>query len=193
MFDANTVYTPYKALKRVTGEHSMEILPIGIEHANQFNEVITAIASEDIFAIQPDTLSVKSVHRFIERQLVEGAPMFIALDNERLVGWCEISLSDTAYSEHSGVLSMGILTGYRGQGVGSWLIRKCISAGRSMGIERIELSVLENNPEAHRFYLGKGFKVEGKKLRSLCINGIYHHETLMALIIPARKSYNLNQ
>lgn len=170
----------------------MEILPIAIEHANQFNDVITAIASEDIFAIQPDSLSIKSVHRFVERQLVEGAPMFVALENDRLVGWCEISLSDTPYSEHSGVLSMGILTGYRGQGVGSWLIRKCVSAARSMGLERIELSVLENNPEAHRFYLAKGFKVEGKKMRSLCINGNYHNETLMAMIIPKRKPYNLN-
>lgn len=170
----------------------MEILPIGIEHANQFNDVVTAIASEDIFSIQPDSLSVKSVHRFVERQLVEGAPMFVALENDRLVGWCEISMSDTAYSEHSGVLSMGILTGYRGQGVGSWLIRKCLSAARSMGLERIELSVLENNPEAHRFYLAKGFKVEGKKMRSLCINGTYHNETMMAFLIPQRNFYALH-
>ena len=171
----------------------MEIVPIGIEHANQFNDVITAVASEDIFAIQPDSLSVKAVHRFVERQLVEGAPMFVALENDRVVGWCEISLSDTAYSEHSGVLSMGVLTGYRSQGVGSWLIRKCISAARSMGLERIELSVLENNPEAHRFYLAKGFKLERKKIRSLCINGHYHNETMMALSIPERKSYGFNQ
>ncbi|MCB1756145.1 MAG: GNAT family N-acetyltransferase, partial [Gammaproteobacteria bacterium] len=99
----------------------MEVLPIGIEHAGQFNETIMAIASEELFAIHPENLSAKSVYRFVERQVIDGAPMFVALEDDRVVGWCEISLSDLEYSEHSGVLSMGVLPGFRNRGVGSWL------------------------------------------------------------------------
>lgn len=164
----------------------MEVLPIGIEHAGQFNETIMAIAREDLFAIHPDSLSSKSVHRFVERQIVDGAPMFVALENDRVIGWCEISLSDLEYSAHSGVLSMGVLPGFRNRGVGSWLIKKCVTAARSMGIKRVELSVLENNPDAQRFYSSKGFRIEGKKLKSLRINGKYHDETIMALLISKR-------
>ncbi|MDO6459111.1 GNAT family N-acetyltransferase [Granulosicoccaceae sp. 1_MG-2023] len=161
----------------------MEIVPIAPAHIAGFTRLILGIAREDIFAMRADSLSAEAVRRFVERQLVDGAPMFVAMDNDQLVGWCEVSLGEADFTAHTGVLSMGVLYGYRGQGVGSWLIRKCIAASRSMGLERIEISVLENNPKALDFYKQHGFVVEGYKRRSLRIGETYHDETLLAMLL----------
>ena len=161
----------------------MEIVPIAPEHLTRFTKLILGIAREDMFAIRADTLSEEAARRFVERQLMDGAPMFVALCDDRVVGWCEVSFSDADFHAHTGTLSMGVLHGYRSQGIGSWLIRKCLAASRSMGLERIEITVLENNPDALRFYEGHGFVVEGCKRRSLRIGHTYHDETLMALLI----------
>ncbi len=170
----------------------MEILPISIEHASQFSAAIISIAREDCFSTQADSLSTRSAFRFVEQQIVDGAPMFVALENNTVIGWCEVSMSDVEFCRHSGLLSMGVLQGYRGGGVGSWLINKCVSAARSIGFERIELTVLENNFEAKRFYLSKGFIVEGKKLNSLKVGNKYYNEILMALQIPSKGSLDYN-
>lgn len=162
----------------------MDVVPISIDHASQFSDVIMTIAREDIFAIRSEDLSSKSVHRFVERQLIDGAPMFVAREKGQVVGWCEISLSDLEYSDHCGVLSMGVLQGMRNRGIGRKLIKKCLAAAANMGLERIELSVLENNPDAQRFYASVGFSVEGRKSRSLRINDVYHDEIMMGMIIP---------
>ncbi len=162
----------------------MDVVPISIDHASQFSDVIMTIAREDIFAIRSEDLSSKSVYRFVERQLVDGAPMFVAREKGQVVGWCEISLFDLEYSDHCGVLSMGVLKGMRSRGIGRKLIKKCLAAAANMGLERIELSVLENNPDAQRFYASVGFSIEGRKSRSLRINDVYHDEIMMGMIIP---------
>ncbi len=158
----------------------MEVIPISIEHAKQFGAIIGSIAQEDDFPIQNEIISEKTAAWFVERQLVDGAPMFVALERNKLVGWCEISMSELDFCKHSGLLSMGVLKDYRGRGVGSCLINKSISAACSMDFERIELTVLESNRSAQAFYLHKGFKVEGKKYRSLKIGEKYFTEILMA-------------
>ncbi len=158
----------------------MEIVPVSIEHATQFGAIIESIASEEQFPIEWDSVSQVTALRFVERHLVDGAPMFVAFKQDKLVGWCEISMSELDYCKHSGLLSMGILNGYRGQGLGSWLINKCTVAARSMGFERIELSVLESNVYAQTFYKHKGFEVEGRKNRSLKMGSKYFSEVLMA-------------
>lgn len=165
----------------------MHVLPISKDDVAGFSHVIMTIAREDIFAIRPEDLSSRSVSRFVERQLVDGAPMFVAHDKGKVIGWCEISLSDLEYSDHSGVLSMGVLQGMRGCGVGRRLMRECLKAAARIGLERVELSVLGNNPDAQRFYAAAGFRVEGRKSRSLKINDVYHDEIIMALQVSRSK------
>lgn len=161
----------------------MEVVPIAVNHLTQFNEVITAIASEDRFAIAPENLSRQAVFHFVERQLAAGAPMFVAVDNGRVVGWCEITQSDFLYTRHVGVMSMGVLPGHRGKGLGRKLVNKSLSAGQSLGMQRVELSVLENNPAAFQLYTSCGFQVEGRKRASLYLNECYHDEIIMARVL----------
>ncbi len=166
----------------------MKVVPINIEHATEFSDVIMAIASEDIFALRPESLSSASIYRFVEQQLIREAPMYVAFENNRMLGWCEISLSAMVYSDHSGLLSMGVLPQFRGRRIGSHLIDTCMNAARDRGLSRIELTVLDNNPQAKRFYTARGFRKEGRKVQSLRINGKYHDEILMARLIPCGPS-----
>jgi GNAT superfamily N-acetyltransferase len=164
----------------------LEVQPINIEHAAQFGTLMESIAREDEFPLYSAATFQKVAVSFIERQVIDGAPIFGAFKNNSLVGWCEISMSDLDYCKHSGLLSMGVLNGFRGRGLGTWLINKSVSAARSMGFERVELSVLETNHKARQFYGKRGFVVEGKKHLSLKVGQKYFTEILMARHISTR-------
>lgn len=54
-------------------------------------------------------------------------------------------------------VSMGVLSAWRGQGVGRRLLERLISAAREMGLPSLSLSV-ESDNYAHRLYEDLGFK-----------------------------------
>jgi len=161
----------------------MDVRPIQLDHIAAFSDVIMRIAQEDIFALRAEDLSARAIYRFVTHQIDSHAPMFVVLQAGRVVGWCEVSLSDLPFADHTGVLSMGILDGFRGRGLGAALMQRCLQAASHGGIRRVELSVLENNPLAKKFYTAQGFLVEGRKHQSLQINGVYHDEILMARLL----------
>jgi len=158
----------------------MEIYPVQIKHAPQFSDIIESIAREDEFLQPSDTMSSLSAYRFVEQQLIDNAPMFVAMDGEQMVGWCEVSVSDLPLCRHNGLLSMGVTEAFRRQGVGTHLINKCLAVARSHGFERVELSVLDTNTVAQNFYKKNDFIVEGIKRRSLKKGKKYFNEILMA-------------
>lgn len=58
-------------------------------------------------------------------------------------------------------LSMAVLPGYRGRGIGAGLLRALAARARDAGIERISLSVEDDNPAA-RLYTAAGFVKVGR-------------------------------
>jgi ribosomal protein S18 acetylase RimI-like enzyme len=53
---------------------------------------------------------------------------------------------------HVGVLGMGLLPAYRGQGIGRRLLHRTLGAARTGGLSRVELTVREDNVGAIALY-----------------------------------------
>ncbi|MGO4704729.1 GNAT family N-acetyltransferase [Microvirga sp. 2MCAF38] len=63
---------------------------------------------------------------------------------------------------HAGSLGMGVHDDYRGQGVGSKLMREILTIADSwLNLKRIELTVYTDNAPAIALYKRNGFEVEG--------------------------------
>jgi len=64
--------------------------------------------------------------------------------------------------DHCGTLTMGVRSGFRGQGIGTALLRALLTtAGRFAGLAKIGLTVLVENAPAIRLYCRHGFAIEG--------------------------------
>jgi len=64
--------------------------------------------------------------------------------------------------DHCGTLTMGVRSGYRGQGIGAALLRALLATARRFArLAKIGLTVLVENAPAIRLYRRHGFAIEG--------------------------------
>lgn len=75
---------------------------------------------------------------------------------------------------HCGEIGMMVHDQYQGRGVGRKLLEALLDlADHHLGLARVELEVLADNPRATRLYEGCGFEHEGRKRRAVYRRGDY--------------------
>ena len=119
---------------------------------------------------------------FVQNNINDDWPHFVALSEEKIIGWCDITSLDRPVFAHIGSLGIGVLAPYRGQGVGEALIKIALQAAKAKGLTRIELTVRESNNPAIALYEKFGFITEGIHKNGVCINGKYENHIFMALL-----------
>ena len=114
-----------------------------------------------------------------------GHPQLVALEGERVVGWCDVTPVQRPTMRHGGVLGMGLLPDWRGRGLGERLIRQTLEAARAFGFSRVELTVRHDNARAQALYRKVGFEAEGRKRRAILVDGVFYDLVVMALLFDA--------
>ena len=163
---------------------SYQITKINEHHIDGFARAVDSIARELrylAFLVGP---SRKTTIEYVQQNIEEDWPHFVALDGEKVIGWCEISSLDRPVFEHAGGLSLGVIREFRGKGVGKRLLNTALQAARERGLSRIELTVREQNAIAIQLYESVGFVKEGLHIKAVKINGQYENYFSMALLIP---------
>ncbi len=106
--------------------------------------------------------------------IAAGYPHFVAIDDARVVGLCDVSPSAAPRIEgqrHNATIGMLLVPEYRGRGFGEKLLRAALDASNNQW-ERIELSVYSHNERAHRLYLRCGFIEEGRRIGAWKLDGV---------------------
>ena len=62
------------------------------------------------------------------------------------------------------------------------MIRQTLAAARAFGLNRVELSVRENNAGAIALYKRGGFEIEGLQRNATNVDGAYENVVLMAIL-----------
>jgi ribosomal protein S18 acetylase RimI-like enzyme len=145
-----------------------------------FREVVGAVARERIYIAFVDAPPLEEVRKFVQGNIRDGRPCFVALDGEQVIGWCDISSLGRPVFAHSGILGMGVLDGYREQGIGKALMTATLDAAKAAGLTRVELTVREHNQRALKLYEKMGFVIEGVKRRGVFLDGQYEDLICMA-------------
>ena len=126
-----------------------------------FHKALSAVAAEKIYIEAVEAPELESVEKFQGKLMSTNAPVYYALADRQVVGWCDISLKDNPRMKHRASLGMGIIDGYRGQGVGTQLLEAALKHAKEIGLEKVELQVYASNSVAIALYRKQGFVDEG--------------------------------
>jgi ribosomal protein S18 acetylase RimI-like enzyme len=159
------------------------ITAIGPEHIAGFRAVVDSVAREKRYLAMLEAPPLADVTRFVTGNIRRGHPQFVALVNDRVVGWCDVIPIDRPVCAHIGTLGLGIIGEYRGQGIGKALMQAAIAQARASGLTRIELTVRGSNLKAQTLYRNLGFVDEGRKERGARVDGEYEDVLMMGLLL----------
>ncbi|HJV80565.1 GNAT family N-acetyltransferase [Noviherbaspirillum sp.] len=158
------------------------IEPVKPEHAESLHAAIDSVAKEvpylGIAAAPPINWFVDQLHYHSN----SGHPFFVALVEQKLVGWCSVIPIQIVRMRYTGQLYMGVLRGWRGHGIGESLLNTALGNAWENGLCRVELEVCRSNTNAVRLYKRLGFVLEGVKRRAFHANHEFDDLLCMALL-----------
>jgi RimJ/RimL family protein N-acetyltransferase len=160
----------------------VEIAPVAPEHIESFHRLFDSIARERRYLAAPEAPSLESFRSFVLETISQGHAWFAALLDGEVVGWCDALRKPLPIHRHVGVLGMGLLPAFRGQGIGQRLLERTLEAGRTSGLSRVELTVRKDNPGAIALYQKRGFAAEGVQRNAFKVDGRYHNLIMMAVL-----------
>ncbi len=83
---------------------------------------------------------------------------------------------------HSATLALGVAKPHWGHGIATAMVREAVRWSATAGLTRLELTVHTTNMAAIAVYLRCGFEVEGRRRKSLFVDGAYVDEYLMSRV-----------
>src|SRR5947209_8409983 len=117
------------------------IRPITAMDFDGFHICLDAVARERKYLAMVSAPPLEQTRQWLADSLAQDAIRLVAVDQARVLGWCDIDTHVWEGFGHSGRLGMGVLSAYRGQGIGSALLEKTLAVARDRHLERVELEV----------------------------------------------------
>jgi ribosomal protein S18 acetylase RimI-like enzyme len=162
---------------------SIAIAPISERHIAGFHACLDAVAREKSYLAQLEAMPLERVTTFVRDNIAADGIQFVALDGDRVIGWADILRGWAHAIEHRGSLGIGVLSHYRGMGIGERLLRACLEKARAKGLTRVELEVRMDNQRAIRLYERLGFVREAVKHQGMRFEGVYYDSLQMCLLM----------
>ena len=143
------------------------------EYFKSFRQALDVVAKERIYLEMIEAPSLEKIASFQRGLIRKNSPVYYAIHNEKVVGWCDIFQNENPRMNHRGNMGMGLIPDFRGQGIGTKLLTEALKHAKKIGLEKVELQVNIANAAAIALYKKLGFEQEGiiKKFRKL--DGIY--------------------
>jgi ribosomal protein S18 acetylase RimI-like enzyme len=164
------------------------VRPIALTDIGSYAECVAEVIAERDYLAWQERFPIDETARFVAHNIRVGNPQFVADDDGRIVGWCDIMRSTVPVHLHCGSLGMGMLAPYRERGLGTRLIIAALSAAREVGIERVDLVVYARNTRAAALYRKVGFRDVGKRTRGKKLGDKYDDELLMEFVFERATS-----
>jgi RimJ/RimL family protein N-acetyltransferase len=156
------------------------IVPITPGLVRGFHAALDSVAREGRYLAMLEAPPLAAARAFVRNGAKMGSIHYVALVDDTVVGWCDVSRSRYPTQRHSGTLGMGIVDGHRGCGIGRDLLSATLAQADALGLTRIELRVRADNEPAIRLYGKFGFATEGACPRYLMSDGRYFDALIMA-------------
>lgn len=148
---------------------SVEIIYPSEKYFGSLHEALAVVASERVYIEMIEAPPFEKVAGFQGKLISKNGPVYYAIEEDRVVGWCDVFPYENPRLSHRGGLGMGLLPDYRGKGLGSKLLSAVLDHSKIFGLEKIELHVYTSNTSAINLYKKFGFEEEGliKRYRKL--------------------------
>ena len=161
---------------------SHSIVPTAEIHFESLYHAFDAVARERKYLAFTEAPPWEQSVAFYRNVLANDFPHFVALQDDAVVGWCDVAPVFGHSRAHIGMLGVALLPQARHLGLGKRLMQAAIAKAWVRGLTRIELTVRADNLNAKALYESLGFEPEGLHRRGNCIDGEYHDVWGMALL-----------
>ena len=149
-------------------------------HVKSYCNAVDTVARERKYLSSTEGFPLEGTLDFVMTIESKNLAQYYAVDNEHVIGWCDIIPKPFEGRDHVGILGMGILKEYRNKGIGTKLLLITMNHAKKInGIEKVELEVFKSNINAIKLYEKNGFVIEGERKNSRKLDGIYDNEILM--------------
>lgn len=152
---------------------STKIIYPSEQYFASFHEALSAVAKERIYLEMIEAPPLEKVSGFQRDLIAKNGPVYYAICDGRVVGWCDVFPGDNPRNEHRGGLGMGLLPDFRGKGIGGQLLKEVLAHSKRFGLEKVELHVYTSNLPAIALYRKFGFEQEGLIKRYRKLDGQY--------------------
>ena len=142
------------------------------EDAKTVSVLVDAVARERRYLATPTGFSEEATASFLASVRAAKGVHLVALVDDAVVGWCDITPASFEGMAHVGRLGMGVKAGFRGQGIGKELLKAALNRAFRQGLDRVELEVFRSNDSAVRLYEAHGFLREGVKVGARKLDGM---------------------
>ena len=106
--------------------------------------------------------------------------LLVAECEGRIVGWCRVFAETVSpFARHVAELGIGVIKPYREIGIGTHLLRRAIKTAREARLEKLIATAFAINERALNLFIGRGFKVTGRRYRQFNLDGRYIDELLL--------------
>jgi len=112
---------------------------------------------------------------------LESRMFFVATVDDEVVGWVHLHAPELEKLSHTAELTVGVLEGYRGQGIGSRLLERALAWAGTNGYEKLYQSVPSTNERAIEFFEERGWDTEAVRRGHYKLGEEYVDEVMMAL------------
>ena len=164
---------------------TLEIVPIELRHIESFGDCVGEVARERRYLAIVEAFPPEQNALWVAANRARGNPLHVALDADRVVGWCEVRRETLPGREHCGVLGIGVRAAYRRAGLGRRLMDLTLADAWRRRFERVELWVRSPNAVAMHLYEQAGFVEEGRRRDAIRLDDGPEDEVLMAVLLPA--------
>lgn len=152
--------------------------------ASQIVELMKSVIAEGQFTLaEPDEYSatVSSESKKISSfKKAPGKIYLVAEVGKDIAGFLSFDNWDTRRTQHTGLFSVFLKKKWRGKGIGKILVQGMIDWGKTNQLNRkISLYVFSTNKNAIALYKKLGFKMEGRFLNDMIVEGKYVHSVAM--------------
>lgn len=160
-----------------------------LKRAKDFQEYINSLVLEDAKILMNRKIDLKGEREFIKRTLriqkAKAQVFLVAECNKKIVGTAKVEL-ERWRRNHIGKLGISIRSGYRGIGLGSFMMKEIIKLTKKELNPKpkiIQLEVYSNNKPAINLYKKTGFKIVAKVPKQVQYQGKLVADIIMILYL----------
>lgn len=125
--------------------------------------------------------NARDLEEHIRKTVIQGEDLLIVAEaGSKIVGFLRAERGEFNRIHHTAYVVVGILKEYCGKGIGTTFFKRLETWAKENGILRLKLTVECPNQAAKRLYEKNGFEVEGRRRRSMLVNGEYVDEYYMS-------------
>jgi RimJ/RimL family protein N-acetyltransferase len=165
----------------------MTIRELDVQDASAFGELLARLDSESNFMLfepgERDVTEEEQRRRIAAMKTAGNQVVFVAEANHTLIGFVGVSRGAQRRNRTTASVVVGVSKAFQGAGVATRLLLRSKDWAGSVGVQRLELTVVGSNERAISLYMRLGYTVEGVRRQSLMLDGRPVDELYMALLM----------